>query len=407
MDIEKIAQAAFTALRGYVERELGKRDATIAELLARIEAIPAGKDGSNGAAGRDGLNGKDGTAGRDGAAGKAGDNGADGHHGIDGKSITVDDVEPLLARLVSKAVDALPKARDGVDGREGRDGQSVSIESVAAIVRGEVVNAVAALPKPADGKDGAPGADGKDGAAGKHGERGADGVNGKDGAPGSDGRNGADGASGTHGKDGADAVIDVHDVLDALKRDAEALALLRGARGEDGARGERGEPGITGSNGRDGTDGLAGEDGASITDEQLREVVQQRFSGWALEFERIATDRQRAAIDAVPLPRDGRDGERGRDGLGLDDFEWRVDSPDGGRTLVLELTAGGRTQAATIKTATVLDRGVYDAQKRYEAGDAITYGGHLWIVQKAAPQGKPGESADFRLAVRRGRDAKE
>jgi hypothetical protein len=370
MDAEKVAEGLFAATRRYVDAEIAKALAALKPAPIDLQdiaqraavLIPKPADGKDGAPG------------------------ADGQKGADGTSVSLEDVEPIVGRLLAKAIEAMPKPRDGSDGRDGRDGASVPVEAVATLVNAEVAKALAALPKPVDGKDGQRGEPGKDGAPGKNGERGADGVN---------------------GKDGADAVIDVEEVVQALKRDAEAVQMLRGERGAQGAQGDPGRAGDPGRDGKDGQDGARGSDGASVTIEQVADVVRQRFDTWALEFEREAEARQRHAMGLVPLPRDGTDGRDGRDGFGLEDFEVQLTTPDGGRTLVLELSAGGRTSTSTLRTASPLDRGPFDATKRYLAGDGITYGGHWWIAQKDAPQGKPGESGDWRLAVRRGKDARE
>lgn len=75
-------------------------------------------------------------------------------------------------------------------------------------------------------------------------------------------------------------------------------------------------------------------------------------------------------------------------------------------TVTTELSDGEPT-AQTISIPTVLDRGPHVEGKIYEPGDAVTYGGSLWIAQKSAPTGRPGDegSEGWRLAVRRGRDA--
>lgn len=108
-------RAAVEALR----RELSER-------LANL------KDGADGKDGRDAdpeviramvgeavaaipvIAGKDGADGRD---------GKDGRDGVDGKSVTVDDLEPVVARHVAEAVAAIPVPRDGKDGRDGLDGK--------------------------------------------------------------------------------------------------------------------------------------------------------------------------------------------------------------------------------------------------------------------------------------------
>jgi hypothetical protein len=195
-------------------------------------------------------------------------------------------------------------------------------------------------------------------------------------------------------------VIDVEEVGTALKRDPEAVQMLRGERG---AQGIQGDPGRAGDPGKD---GMHGRDGASVTPEQLRAAVDASFTKWVVDFERIATDRQRAAIESIPEPRDGRDGKDGRNGFGLDDFEFKTSSPDGGRTIEFELAAGGRTQVSHHRTAAMIYRGIYDAQRAYQEGDTLTWGGSVWHVQRDNPQGKPGTSPDFKLAVKRGDSVK-
>lgn len=61
----------------------------------------------------------------------------------------------------------------------------------------------------------------------------------------------------------------------------------------------------------------------------------------------------------------------------------------------------------SLKLATILDKGVYRDGDRYEKGDAVTFGGSLWISCADNPEGKPGVSDAWRLAVKRGRDGRE
>lgn len=55
----------------------------------------------------------------------------------------------------------------------------------------------------------------------------------------------------------------------------------------------------------------------------------------------------------------------------------------------------------------VIDRGVFKHGNTYKSGDAVTWGGSLWIAQEQTAD-KPGEPAakGWRLAVKKGRDAK-
>ncbi|HEM0087441.1 TPA: hypothetical protein U0S02_004953, partial [Escherichia coli] len=62
----------------------------------------------------------------------------------DGKSVTVDDVRPVLQEMVNNAVSALPPPRDGRD---------YDPEVLKQAVQDEVSKAVAEIPVPQDGRD--------------------------------------------------------------------------------------------------------------------------------------------------------------------------------------------------------------------------------------------------------------
>lgn len=68
----------------------------------------------------------------------------DGKDGLDGKSVTADELQPLIDQAVAASVAALPPAKDG------EDGKSVTLEEVRPIVAA----AIAEIPKPKDGLDG-------------------------------------------------------------------------------------------------------------------------------------------------------------------------------------------------------------------------------------------------------------
>lgn len=65
------------------------------------------------------------------------------------------------------------------------------------------------------------------------------------------------------------------------------------------------------------------------------------------------------------------------------------------------MQAGETLIEKSVKIASVIDRGVFSAEKSYEQGDGTTYGGCYWIAQKDAPVGVPGGSDDWRLAVKK------
>jgi Collagen triple helix repeat (20 copies) len=143
---------------------------------------------------------------------------------------------------------------------------------------------------------------------------------------------------------------------------------LPGERGEKGERGEPGKPGAAGpagADGRDGERGAKGEPGRNASDLTLvQEMIEQRVA---------------RTFDAA-----------------------LVTTPDGGRTLLCSL--GGKLHQ--IKTAIVLDAGVWKEGAAYNRGDAVSLGGSLFIAQ-ADTGAKPGKSDDWRLAVKRGSDGRD
>jgi hypothetical protein len=310
-----------------------------------LEGLPIPKDGKDGAPGIDGKAGADGAAGKD---------------GVDGKSVTVDEVLPVLQAELKSLVAAIPAAangvngKDGAPGRDGTDGKSVTVDEVLPVLQAELKSLVAAIPAAANG------------------------VNGKDGAP---GRDGTDGKSVS-----ADEVLPVLRV--ELKELVAALPLPK-----DGA------------NGKDGAPGRDGVDGKSLTAEETQQLLatvnEATFAKWALDFERRAMDMMERAIDRIPKPANGKDG---RDGFGFEDV---VVEHDGGGLVTVRFVRGEETKEFSIRLPVFIDRGVFREEvKDYMQGNGVTFGGSFYIAQKDSPQGKPGISSDWRLAVKKGRDGR-
>lgn len=101
----------------------------------------------------------------------------------------------------------------------------------------------------------------------------------------------------------------------------------------------------------------------------------------------------------------GQKGDPGKDGFSLDDFQ--AASDDDGRTIKLTFSGGGITKTSEIKTAIVLDRGVW-REGTFAKGDGVSYGGQFWIARKDTTE-KPDfvEGGSWRLAVKKGRDGKD
>lgn len=103
------------------------------------------------------------------------------------------------------------------------------------------------------------------------------------------------------------------------------------------------------------------------------------------------------ALAAMPVPRDGADG------VGFDDLSFEY---DGERSLVLRFVKGDRVKEFPVPLPIIIDRGIYEADGAYVRGDAVTFGGALWICQ-ADTDAKPGTNTDWRLAVKKGRDGRD
>jgi integrin beta 3 len=145
----------------------------------------------------------------------------------------------------------------------------------------------------------------------------------------------------------------------------------RGQKGEPGQKGERGEPGKLGAAGAAGLEGKPGERGQK--GEPGRNAGDLTFLQ-----DYVVEQVGRALKTAI------------------------VTTPDGGRTLRWVM---GET-VHEIKTAIVLDAGVWKEGTSYAAGDGVTLGGSFFIAQTDT-SAKPGKSDDWRLAVKRGSDGRD
>lgn len=191
-----------------------------------------------------------------------------GADGKDGTSVTIADVEPMLAEMVGRAVAAIPAPKDGADGKDAEPidvhevvRELIACDEIKTILDPMTAEAVAkhmAENPVQHGKDGAPGRDGKDGERGPQGEKGMDGSNGRDGL----------------------------DVKDLFRADGGRLVAVL----SDGTTKELGE-----FVGKDGKDGLNGKDGADFTECEID------YDG-----ERTITIRSGAATitKTVPIPLD-------------------------------------------------------------------------------------------------------
>ena len=136
----------------------------------------------------------------------------------------------------------------------------------------------------------------------------------------------------------------------------------KGDRGESGKQGAIGPPGIDGKNGERGPKGEPGRNASDLTflQEYIGEQVERTFK------------------------------------------TAKVTTSDGGRTLRWAIG----DMVHEIKTAIVLDAGVWKEGTNYVAGDGVTLGGSFFIAQTMTTA-KPGKSDEWRLAVKRGTDGRD
>lgn len=208
-------------------------------------------------------------------------------------------------------------------------------------------------------------------------------VPGEAGADGQQGVPGERGEAGPAGPPGRDADMDhiqqlIEDHVAQVTANAIA-ALPEAAPGQDGERGERGEAGAAGADGI----GLCG----AVIDRRGHLML-------------TMSDGQISDVGMVV----GRDGARGQDGesLSLDDFD--IEQIDD-RSLKFCFTKGDTMHSFEIEFPFLIYRGVWESRD-YSAGDAVTWAGSMWVAERATA-GKPDTSdSGWRLAVKKGRDAK-
>lgn len=73
-------------------------------------------------------------------------------------------------------------------------------------------------------------------------------------------------------------------------------------------------------------------------------------------------------------------------------------------TLITEKSSG-ECSRESFKIPSVVYKDVYREGTEYDEGDAVTFGGSLWIAKEKTSE-KPSASSSWKLAVKRGRDAK-
>jgi hypothetical protein len=144
---------------------------------------------------------------------------------------------------------------------------------------------------------------------------------------------------------------------------------------------------------KDGRDGIDGKDGVGLAGALIDR-----------DGELVVTLTNGETKNLGPVVgNDGEPGKPGADAVGFDDLDVAY---DGEKTVTLKFTRGDVVKEFPIVMPVVIDRGVYREGSEYKAGDAVTWGGSLWIAQKDTGA-KPDSSDEWRLSVKRGRDGKD
>ena len=314
----------------------------------------------------------------------------------DGKSVTVADVEPLVAAAVARAVGDLPQAKDGVSVTLDDVKPLITAEAkraVAAIppvdvippVEAAVAAAVAALPAPVDGKS-----------------------------------------------------VTIDDVRPLIAQEAEravaALPPVDVIAPVDAAVAAA-------------VSALpAPVDGKSVTVADVEPIIAEAVASavaalptpadgksvTVADVEPIIASAVERAVAALPVAKDGVglagamidrtgalvvtlsdgkmcplgrvDGKDGDPGLGFDDMSIEQ---TGERQATLKFVRGEQVKTFALTVPAVIDRGVFKEGQAYTLGDAVTFGGSLWIAQKDTTDKPDGPDTGWRLAVKKGRDGRD
>lgn len=188
------------------------------------------------------------------------------------------------------------------------------------------------------------------------------------------------------------------------------IAKQPGPRGEKGETGEAGAPGSAGERGEKGMDGRDGRDGEAGRDAVHIDVLSSVDSAKRYQRGTFATYRGGIirAFRVTDSIQEGAELEKAGWHVVVNGFAGVDIGQNGERNLevVAQMTSGEVTRKE-FRFNHPLDRGVFREGEAYEKGDGVTFGGSWWIAQVDAPETKPGTSAEWRLAVKKGRDGRD
>jgi len=199
----------------------------------------------------------------------------------------------------------------------------------------------------------------------------------------------------------------------AIDERFSSLEIPQGEKGDTGEKGEQGEPG-----GR----GEKGEPGESVPESVVLEMVKEAVSQIeipkpqdgkdALELDLVRLDEEKSYPPKTWAQYRGgiwrshsqTEGMKGWECILAGHASTRVERPDLRTAKVIHTDSKGVETVEEHKYPGMLYRGQYKEGETYEAGDVVTRGGCAWHCNVDNPDGLPGNTKDWTLMVKKGRD---
>jgi hypothetical protein len=286
--------------------------------------------------------------------------GPQGERGDDGKSVSVDEVTPIILSEIEKHVSKIERPKDGINGKSAFElsgFQGTEKEWVASLK----------------------GTDGRDGLNGKDGES----IVGPEGKPGKDGESivGPEGKPGQDGERGKSA----YEIAKDHGYVGSELDWLKSIEGKPGLDGQKGE---SGQDGDDGLDALEIDPIPFIDDTKRypRGVWAKHNGGLWRSYETT-------------------EGFKGWECVVSGTPNVEIIQSDERTINIVVTKSDGEKVDNIIKFPAMIYRGIW-REGLFEKGDTVTWNGSLWIAEKDTNI-KPGEKdSGWRLSVKKGQDGK-
>lgn len=140
--------------------------------------------------------------------------------------------------------------------------------------------------------------------------------------------------------------------------------------------------------------GEKGDPGKSVSVDDVAPIIEAAVARWEVSFERHAQQVLMQAVAQAPKPQDGE---------GVEDIAVETE----GRNVAFAFKfSSGRVVTKTIRVETPLYKGIWSPSRAYEKSDFVTYEGSAFIARRDTNK-KPGDSDDWRMFVKRGRDGRD